>query len=141
MGSVYKWSRLIALIYVIFLFLVVSLPFALTLLNGVDDSTPAVLITSIAFLIPLVFSALSFRFMAKHESEKKKKIGLGILVVMSITLIAFSLYQERQHQKLMLAQQEALKRNNETKHISNTIKNMIEQIENENSLEQLHVPE
>lgn len=140
MNLVYKWSRFFALIYVIFLFIVVTIPFAITILNGVDESTPALLMTATVFLIPLVFSALSFRFMHKNETEKKRKIGFGILVTLSIALLGFSFYQERQYQ-LMIAQNEMLQETHEAKMVSETLKRMIEEVEAENSLEQLNVPE
>lgn len=140
MDSVYKWSRIFAFVYVVFLFIVVSLPFAITMVKGVDDSTPAMLFSATIFLIPLVFSALSFRFMHKNETLKKKKIGLGIFTALSVGLLVFSVYQERQYQ-LMLAQNEMIQQANEAKVVAETIKKMIEEVEAENSLEQTSIPE
>lgn len=140
MDSVYKWSRIFAFVYVVFLFIVVSLPFAITMVKGIDDSTPAMLFSATVFLIPLVFSALSFRFMHKNETLKKKKIGLGIFTALSVGLLVFSLYQERQYQ-LMLAESQVLQDNQEAKMVSEALKKMIEEVEAENSLEQINIPE
>lgn len=140
MEKVYWWSRWISLTFVIFLFMVVSLPFIIIAVKGTDESTNATLITALVFLIPLVFSALSFRFLHKNETKTKKRIGFGILVCMMLGLLIFSLYREHQYQT-QLAAYEAQAETVKAKQMANTLRQMIEQAEIENSLEEKVVTE
>lgn len=95
MDKVYFWARIMALVFVFFLVLVTSLPFVIVILTGVDDSTAPMLLTSTLFLIPLVFMALSYRFMHKGETKKKNKTGFVMFIFMLITLFVYSLFAEK----------------------------------------------
>jgi surface polysaccharide O-acyltransferase-like enzyme len=144
MDTIYKWARIVAIVFVVFLFMVTSLPFVIVMIQGVDSSTVATLVTSVIFLIPLFFIALAFRFMHKNESEKKKRIGLGIMIIFIVLLIGYSFFAEHQYQQHLAQQTEAvtfLKDQSDKNKMAETLKYMIEQAEAQNSLEQKRINE
>ena len=138
MEHVYKWCRILAIVFVGFLMLVTALPYVIIALNGVDETTVPALITATFFLIPLFFMALSVRFMHKNETTKKKRIGLAMFLTMMLLLLVFSLFRERQYQ-IQLAEarkQQALQQAEQQKNnMAEAIKFFMDEAKKNNSLE------
>ncbi len=138
MEDVYKWCRILAIVFVGFLMLVTALPYVIIALNGVDETTVPTLITATFFLIPLFFMALSVRFMHKNETTKKKRIGLAMFLTMMLLLLVFSLFRERQYQ-IQLAEarkQQALQQAEQQKNnMAEAIKFFMDEAKKNNSLE------
>lgn len=89
-----KLARLVTAIFIFMTFIAASWPFIMIMIHGINATTSAMLLEHLPYLLVLVFLALSFRFMDKRETLKRRRIGLGMFFVIMTLVLIGSFYLE-----------------------------------------------
>ncbi len=95
MEQIYKLARAVTGIFIAITFIAATWPYLMILIHGPNSQTISMLVEHLPYLIALVFLALSFRFMDKRESQKKRHIGLVMFMVLMTAILIGSFYLEK----------------------------------------------
>lgn len=142
MEAMYKWARIVTAIFIGITFLAATWPFIMILFVGINGQTLSMLIEHLPYLLILVFLALSYRFMDKKESHKKRRVGFYMFLVMMVTIFIGSIYvekilveTERKQQLEIQAMQEKHLKMLQENAINNAIQNILDDTQTKKTLD------